>query len=106
MRRIYVAGNSKTYLDLFMPKCPIFVSDFNQVWIFFFRQIFLKVPSIKFRDNPSSGSRTVPCGRTDGRGEAKEALFAIYGNAPLNIMSRTQSADTSVTGVGCMEPLA
>jgi len=43
---------------------------------------------------------------TDGRGEAKEALFAIYENAPQNIMFRTQSADSSVTGVGCMEPLA
>jgi len=45
-------------------------------------------------------------GRTDGRGEAEEALLAIYEGAPKNTMSRTQSADTSVSGVGCMEPLA
>jgi hypothetical protein len=95
---IYVAGNSKTYLDLFMPKCPIFLSDFNQVWIFFFRQMYLEVPSIKFRENPSSGSRTDTCGRTDGRGEAKEALFAIYENAPQNIVSRTKFGHFSYWG--------
>ena len=43
---------------------------------------------------------------TDGRGEAKEALFAIYECASKNIVSGTQSADISVTGVGGMEPLA
>ena len=28
-------------------------------------QIFDKYPNIKFHENPSSGSRVVPCGRTD-----------------------------------------
>jgi hypothetical protein len=28
-------------------------------------QIFEKSPDIKFHENPSSGSRVVPCGRTD-----------------------------------------
>jgi hypothetical protein len=31
------------------------------------RQIFQKRLNIKFHQNPSSGSRVVPCGRTDGR---------------------------------------
>jgi hypothetical protein len=30
------------------------------------RQIFEKYLNIKFHGNPSSGSRDVPCGRTDG----------------------------------------
>jgi hypothetical protein len=29
-------------------------------------QIFEKYSNIKFHKNPSSGSRVVPCGRTDG----------------------------------------
>jgi len=31
------------------------------------RQIFEKYSNIKFHENPSSGSRVVPCGQTDGR---------------------------------------
>jgi len=35
---------------------------------FFFRPIFFeRYSDIKFRQNPSSGSRVVPCGGTDGR---------------------------------------
>jgi hypothetical protein len=33
----------------------------------FSRQIFEKYSNIKFHENPSSGSRAVTCGRTDGR---------------------------------------
>jgi len=33
----------------------------------FSRKIFEKFLHIKFHENPSSGSRVVPCGRTDGR---------------------------------------
>jgi len=35
----------------------------------FSRQIFEKYSNIKFQENMSSGSRVVPCGRTDGRTE-------------------------------------
>jgi hypothetical protein len=31
----------------------------------FSRQIFEKYSNIKFRENPFSGNRVVPCGRTD-----------------------------------------
>jgi len=31
----------------------------------FSQQIFEKSSNIKFNENPSSGSRVVPCGRTD-----------------------------------------
>ena len=46
-------------------KYPLFLSDFNDTELS--RQIFEKFPSIKFNENPSSGSRVVPCGRTDRR---------------------------------------
>jgi len=45
-------------------KCPLFVPDFNENW--FFSRHLLKIrKNIEFHDNPSSGSRVVPCGRTD-----------------------------------------
>jgi hypothetical protein len=31
--RIYMAGNNQTHLNL-QEKCPIFLSDFNQIWNF------------------------------------------------------------------------
>jgi len=34
------------------------------------RHIFGKSSNIKFHKNPSSGSRAVPCGRTEGHDEA------------------------------------
>jgi len=36
----------------------------------FFPQIFEKSPDIKLHENPSSGSRVVPCGQTDRHTEA------------------------------------
>jgi hypothetical protein len=40
---------------------------FHFIEIAFLRQIFEKPSNVKFRENPSSGSRVVPCGRTDGK---------------------------------------
>ena len=33
----------------------------------FSQHIFEKYPNIKFNENPSTGSRVVPCGRRDGQ---------------------------------------
>jgi hypothetical protein len=51
----------------------------------FSRQIFEKYSSIKNHENPSSGSRVVPCGRTDIRkdeggrhDEPESSLFTIF----------------------------
>jgi hypothetical protein len=44
------------------------------------RQTFVKVPSIKFHENSSSGSRDDTCGQTDKT--KLKVLFAIYDNAP------------------------
>ena len=58
-------------------KCPIFLSDFSQIWCF--TTDFHKAPSNKFQWNPSSESRADICGQTqtvrqmgvrrDGHGE-------------------------------------
>jgi hypothetical protein len=42
---------------------PSFLSNFNQIWIF--TDFFGEYTIIKFNEHPSSGSRVVPCGRTD-----------------------------------------
>jgi len=52
--------------------CPVLVKV-EYSW-----QIFEKYSNIKFHENPSSGSRVVPCGRTD-RHEPNSRLFAILG---------------------------
>jgi len=41
------------------------------------RQTFEKYTNIKFRGNPSSGSRVVPFGRTDRHDETNSLFFAI-----------------------------
>jgi hypothetical protein len=41
----------------------------------FSREIFEKVSNIKIHKNPSSGSRVVPCGQTDGHDEANSRLL-------------------------------
>jgi hypothetical protein len=53
-----------------------------------FRQIFEKSSNIKFRENPSCGSRVVPCGqrdrRTNGQTDMTEVVVAFrnFANAP------------------------
>jgi hypothetical protein len=53
---------SKTYNGLHV-KHRLYLSDFNETWIF--STYFEKYSNIKFHENPSSGSRVVPCGQTD-----------------------------------------
>jgi hypothetical protein len=57
----------KMYIGLHV-KWPLFFLHFNQTWTS--RRIFEKHSNIKFQENPSSGSRVLPCGRTDRRDEA------------------------------------
>ena len=55
------------------------------------RHIFAKFSNTKFHENPSSGSRVVPCGRTDGRKEGRKDMakiifaFRNFANEPKNI---------------------
>jgi len=46
-------------------KYPLLLSNFNEIG--FFRQTLEKYSNVKFHENPSSGSRVVPRGQTDGR---------------------------------------
>jgi len=49
----------------------------------FSRQIFEKSTNIKFHENPSSGSRVVPCGRTDMT--KLIAAFRYFANVPKKL---------------------
>jgi hypothetical protein len=50
-------------------KYPFLLPDFNGTE--YLRQIFEKYLNIKHYENPSNGSRVVPCGKTDIPDEAK-----------------------------------
>ena len=58
----------KMYIGLHV-KYPLFLLDFNNTLIFL--TDFEKYSNTKFQENPSSGSRDVPCGQTDRHDEAK-----------------------------------
>jgi len=42
---------------------PLYLSDFNETLTL--SAILENYSNIKFHENPSSGSRVIPCGRTD-----------------------------------------
>jgi len=42
------------------------------------RHISKNTQNIKFHENPSSGSRVVPCGRTDGQTEVRKLIISFY----------------------------
>jgi len=48
------------------------------------RQIFQKYSNFKFHENPSSGSRVVSCGQTDGQTDMTKLIVAFrnFANAP------------------------
>jgi len=48
-------------------------------------QVLEKHSNIKFHENPSSGSRTVPCGRTDGHDETNSHFSQFYKRAQKGI---------------------
>ena len=52
----------------------------------FSRQIFEKYSSTQFHENPSSGSRIVPYGQTDGQTETTKLIepFRNFSHAPKN----------------------
>ena len=57
-------------------KHPLFLADLNEALIF--RRVFDQFSITKFYENPSSGSRIVPCGQTDRQTrENQQSLFAI-----------------------------
>ena len=65
--------DKKMYIG-FQEKCPLFLSGCNETWIF--STLFRKHSNIKLQENLSSGSRVVPCGRTD-----KTKLIVAFRNS-------------------------
>jgi hypothetical protein len=65
-------------------KHPLFLSDLLTVE--FLRQIFAKSSDIKFHENPSSGSRVVPDGRTDMT--KLMVAFRSFVNAPKDCIEK------------------
>jgi len=65
-----------------------------------YQQIFEKYPNIKFHENPCSGSRTVPCGRTDGQTDMTKLIVAFrnFANAPKNDLILFQLPPLPFTG--------
>ena len=49
----------------------------------FSRQIFERFSNIKFRQNPSSGSRVVPCWRTDRHDKTSSRFSKLSSNYPV-----------------------
>ena len=77
-------GNNETHFCLHV-KCPILLSDINQIWIS--RQIFIKELGIKFHGNPSSGNGVDTCAQMDGQTEMTMLLevFHYHSNVPENV---------------------
>jgi hypothetical protein len=63
---------------------PLFLPDFNTTC--FSRQNFEKYTNIKFHEIPSSGSRVVPCGRTNRQTDMRKLIitFCNFAKAPKN----------------------
>jgi hypothetical protein len=59
----------------------------------FSRQIFEISSNIKFHENPSSGSRVVPSGRTDRQDEANSRFSQFYERAQKGLF---QSSDKHI----------
>jgi hypothetical protein len=78
---------SEMHIDLHV-KYPLFCQIIMKLE--FSPQIFAKYSSIKFHNNPSSGSRAVPLGHRD-----MTVAFRNFGNAPkktLNLRIKTRSS--------------
>ena len=76
---VSVAGSNKTCVGLHK-EFPVFLPDFNQIWIL--DRFKLNSSSIKFHENPSSGSLADTCGRkdrhTDGHDEVYRRFSQLY----------------------------
>jgi hypothetical protein len=59
-------------------KVPVIVVGFYWNLNFLYRFSKKKSSNIKFHQNPSSVSRVVPCGRTDGHNEANSSFLQFF----------------------------
>ena len=56
-------------------KYQLFLSDINGTWIFL--TDFRKIIIIKFHENPSWGTRALPCGWTDGQANSRTDMTKL-----------------------------
>jgi hypothetical protein len=72
-------------INAFLSSCkvPVILAQIL-VKLEFSRQIFEKYSNIKFHENPSCGSRVIPCGRTDGQTDMTKLMvvFRNFANSP------------------------
>jgi hypothetical protein len=63
-------------------KYPLFLSDVKETWLV--STILGKYSNTKFNENPSSGSRIVPCGQMEARTDTTQLIvsFRNFANAP------------------------
>jgi hypothetical protein len=66
----------------FSCKVPLFLPDCNETWLL--STDFRKPSNIIFHENPSSGSRVIPCRQTDGRSDMTKLIvaFRYFANVP------------------------
>jgi hypothetical protein len=73
----------KNYSVLYV-KYTAFLSDFNETWISLTFSKNTQILNFMKIQNPSIGSRVVPCGQTDGRTDVTKSivLFQNFAKAP------------------------
>jgi len=67
-------GSIKMYI-VFLVKCPLFLSDFNETWIL--SADFRKVLKYQISRKSASGSRVIALGRTDGQTDMTKLIVAF-----------------------------
>jgi len=67
--------------------CPLFLSNFNENWIF--STVFRKILKYQIWSKSSSVSRVVPCGQTDGGTGITKLIvdFIDFAQAPKTVFS-------------------
>jgi len=87
IKNVYQKCISKMYIKNIYKKCISVFMYSNRysyqilIKLEFSRHIFEKYSKIKFHENPSSGSRVVPCGQRDGHDEANRGFSKFYQHA-------------------------
>ena len=57
---------------------------------------FVQIINIKFHDNPSSGNRVVPCGRTDGQADRPTDRHDEANSRPSQFGSLPEGEDSGL----------